>query len=160
MKKILLIVGILFLMMSSCKTTEKNYRTAYEAALVKENDNVDPDIAKKIANEVSGQKVDINGDSVRMKTEFVKLVEGNNGVLPSFGIVVGNFKQIFNARMMMNRFIDKKYPAFIVENRETSYLVIAHGFSNSAEAAKYMKNIKKNIPFPLPITPYILGTGQ
>lgn len=159
----LIIAGTLLFSISfvSCKTTEKNYKNAYDIAVQKSKDGIDEDTYNKIKNESKAPFTVIGSDSVRMKTEFVRINGDNPSELKKFGIVVGQFKQIFNAKSFRDRLRDKKYPAYIVENRESLYYVIVHGFDTETEAAAYLKNIKKNVPFRIPVEdPWILVPAQ
>lgn len=160
MKTITLTVsGILlcFFCFVSCKTTEKNYKNAYDIAVQKNKEGIDDDTYNKIKNESKAPVTVIGNDSVRLKTEFIKITDGNPDELKKYSIVVGQFKQVFNARSFRDRLKSNKYPAYVVENREATYYVIAHGFDTETEAAGYLKNIHQNIPFRLPVEePWIL----
>lgn len=155
----LTITGILFFSFCfvSCKTTEKNYKDAYDIAVQKNKDGMDDDTYNKIKNESKAPVTVVGNDSVRMRTEFIKIADGAPDELKKYSIVVGEFRQIFNARSFRDRLKEKKYPAYVVENRDALYYVIVHGFDNETEAAAYLKNINKNIPFRLPVEePWIL----
>lgn len=141
----------------SCKTTEKNYKSAYDIAVQKNKDGIDENTYNKIINESKAPVTVIGNDSVRMKTEFIKITDGNPEELKKYSIVVGQFKQIFNARSFRDRLKSNKYPSYVVENRDSTYYVIAQGFDDETEAALYLKNINKNIPFRIPLEdPWIL----
>ena len=147
------------LTMVSCKTTEKNYRTAYEVAKANDKNRLDSETEKKIEAEKFGQETKINGDSVNMKTEYVQLVEieqGDESSFPEYNVAVGYFKQVFNARMFKKRLKSKSIGAYILLDNLKQYYVIAAGFDDPKEAAKYIKNIEDNIPFKLPIEPFIV----
>ena len=143
----------------SCKTTEKNYRTAYEVAKANDRNKLDSETEKKIEAEKFGQETKIAGDSINIKTEYVQRVEidpGEDVEIPEYNVAVGYFKQVFNARMFKKRLISKSVGAYILLDTQKQYYVIAKGFNAPEEAAGYIKNIDKNIPFKLPLEPFIL----
>lgn len=160
MKNIFLILLMAAAMlMVSCKTTEKNYRTAYEVAKANDRNKLDSETEKKIEAEKFGQETKIDGDSVNMKTEYVQLVEieqGEDQSFPEYNVAVGYFKQVFNARMFKKRLKSKSVGAYILLDSQKQYYVIAAGFDDPKEAAKYIRNIGDNIPFKLPIEPFIV----
>lgn len=160
MKNIFLILlMVAAMLMVSCKTTEKNYRTAYEVAKANDKNKLDSETEKKLEAEKFGLETKIDGDSVNMKTEYIQLVdveEGEEHTIPEYNVAVGYFKQIFNARMFKKRLRSKNIGAYILLDTQKQYYVIANGFEDPIEAAKYIKSIEDNIPFKLPIEPFIL----
>ncbi|MEF9924072.1 MAG: SPOR domain-containing protein [Muribaculaceae bacterium] len=135
----------------SCKTTEKNYRQAYEKAVMKEKEGVDSTTYNKIKEEEKGAMVAINGEDVRIKSEYLQIADGEQSDMKNYGVVVGQFKQVFNARSFRDRLKSKKYPSYVVINRDGIYYVVIKGFDKNVEAAEYLKNIKKNVPFAIPL---------
>ena len=73
-------------------------------------------------------------------------------------MVVGEYKQAFNARSFRDRLKKEEKPAYVVIDSEKVYYVIAHGFDTSAEAAAYIKRIDKEVKMRIPIEkPWILA---
>jgi len=129
MKKLLFMAFIAVFALQACKTSEANYRAAYEAAKAKQADDggVDSTVYAAIKREAVPEVATADGDSVRMKTEFVKVTEGPD-TMPVFayGVVVGQFRQVFNARAMRARLIGQGYAgALVLETREPLYYVVA-----------------------------------
>lgn len=145
------------LLFTGCKTTEQNYHNAYVVAKEKESSKIDPSVQQLIDNENHGLKTDFNGDSIRVKTDFVRIVEPEGAKMPKFGVVVGSFKQVFNARMFYKRLIEKKYSPFVVIDRDGQHFVLIQGFETREEAAEFIKHIDKNVDFKLPIEPFVLA---
>ncbi len=157
MKKTIIIAYCLLMLGSySCKTSEKNYRAAYESAVKADTGGLDDLTLNKINEEKLGKKIGIGNDSVRVKSEYVRIVDNSAPELMNYGVVVGQFKQIFNARKFHKRLLDTGFKPVILANRDEEYLVIAKNCATLEEAATYVGNIKKNIPFPLPIEAWIL----
>ena len=139
-------------LLTGCKTTEENYRAAYELATKKDNSGIDSTIYSRIRKEARPQKVVINGDTIAMRSEYVKLTPGyREGIVFSpYNIVIAQFKQLFNAKSVMKRAIEAGYTgAFIVETREPLYYVVAVSVSTPAEARTQLEKVAANPPVVL-----------
>ena len=141
-----LIVPTLF----SCKTSEANYRSAYE---------------KAIAGRDSDSAVDstIYGAQRRsMETVTLDTPDGEGGgsdeKLRRYNVVAGQFKQLFNAKSMRERLADGKYPsAFVIETAEPYYYVVIASYDDISEATAELDALRQsgNIVMREPL-PYIL----
>lgn len=162
MRSKLLIISALLLTLTfvSCKTTEKNYKSAYDVAKGDSSQSTDPAISKLIQEEQRGTETVINGDSVRVKVEYTLPVESVSTKLPKCGVVIGSFKQIFNANSLCTRLKDKGYPAYVLKNKDNQYYVVAKGFDQVSDAAEYLKQMKKKMPFTIPIEPFIISNPR
>lgn len=144
---------------TSCKTTEKNYKDAYDKAVVKQQNGIDSLTIARIEKEKIAPTAIVAGDSVRLVTEYINMVDGKYTDLKKFGVVVAEFKQIFNARSMRDRInsMHKEKPAYVVMSSKRMYYVIASGFDTAPDAADYLKNIKKRLKTNVPLAnPWIL----
>jgi len=145
---------VMALVAASCKTTEENYRSAYEiAAERKMGSSSNRDLRGFIEREkrLSETRV-IAGDSVRVVTERVSLVDGNNGTLHKYCVVVGDFKQVFNARSFRNRINEAEgdsTQSYVVMNPEKIYYVVYKGFAVKEDAAMFLRN-KDNFKILVP----------
>lgn len=162
--KLLTSIAVLsVILVSSCKTTEANYRAAYDKAIAGR------DSAKAIEQTIYGAhrrdmgvRVAVsNGDSAEIRAQQVKITDGGGGIaewLHPYNVVVGQFKQSFNAKSMRERLVDNGYPrAFVVQNGEPYYYVILSSFDTQAEAVQAVNSIPKKFPIKLnPPLPYIL----
>ena len=84
--------------LSGCKTTEANYRQAYERALEKRNEGLTQEEIAAIAREEAIPRTLFRGDSIPLKGMYVKCVEGGvDGKALKYNVVVASFKQRFNA---------------------------------------------------------------
>ena len=147
-----------------CKTTEKNYRAAYEKAVSNSNRDV-TDFDDTIYNRFRGQMRDVAvalGDSTIMtRTARVAVTADGGGIkewLKRYNVVVGEFKQLFNARSLRGRYVEAGYPrCFIVENAEPYYYILAGSSNNLAEMVALADSIRATAPIPLKSGfPYIL----
>lgn len=151
MKRIVytMIAAVLFsLCTTSCKTSEENYKAAYDVALRKQEGGAGRDVSAFIRREQNlAQYKKIDGDSVRIVTETVRMVDGNDADIRNYGVVVGDFKQVFNARSYAKRINDAESdtPSYVVINAEKRYYVVYRGFDTKEEAAQLLRDKKYKI---------------
>lgn len=142
----------------SCKTTEQNYRNAYLTAKESQRQKVDSAIDDRLESERNGQQTKVGDRTVPVKTGYFVEAEHTDacGTPERFSVVVGQFKQIFNARMFRNRLIDSKCPAYILRDATGEFYVVVQGFPSLEEASAYIADIKKNLSVQAPITPFVI----
>ncbi len=145
--KLCLISAIVLLMLASCKTSEVNYRAAYDIAKQKSMDGVDADTYEKLQRESMPTKIVADGDTLRMMRASVNVAkyDGNDGVLlKRYNVVVAQFRQIFNAKAMMGRLKNQGYNAIVLQNPDPSYFVVAGSLDSKDEATKFIKKLNDN----------------
>lgn len=153
----------LAMMAVGCKTTESNYRQAYETAVAKNRDSsgVDSTIYAKIRNSARTSDLIVTGDTMPMRTEYIGYTEDGGASRETIGrynVVVGQFKQVFNARQMRARLQSSGYDsAFIIHTREPLYYVCTQACATPEEAEKAFVRVKddKSIVLRDPL-PFIL----
>lgn len=153
----------LAMMAVGCKTTESNYRQAYETAVAKNRDSsgVDSTIYAKIRNSARTSDLIVTGDTMPMRTEYIGYTEDGGASRETIGrynVVVGQFKQVFNARQMRTRLQSSGYDsAFIIHTREPLYYVCTQACATPEEAEKAFVRVKddKSIVLRDPL-PFIL----
>lgn len=159
--KTICVVSIFVLIAVSCRTTEKNYREAYELAKGTEAIQ-DTLIANLIAEDQAPVEVEVAGRIMKMRKEFVSIVTDKDvtkDMLKRFNVVVGRFKQLFNARSMATRMSSLGYSSFVVVDRTSSYFVVAAATDVPEEAlVMYEKVLSDNrvvykTPFPWVLEP-------
>ena len=146
-----------------CKTNEANYRQAYEVAVNKsrESSGVDSTIYSRIRNSAQTSALVVKGDSLPMRTEYIGYTDDGGAsreMLKIYNVVVGQFKQVFNARQMRARLINSGYDsAFIVHTREPLYYVCTATCATADEAAAEYARVRndKSIVLTAPL-PFIL----
>lgn len=152
------------LVLPSCKTNEKNYREAYERATA-QNDRGVTDFENTIYNRYRSQtredRVQLGDRTVDTKIIRVKVTEDGGGIpewLHTYSVVVGEFKQRFNALSLCRRYTDAGYPrAFLVENAEPYYYIVVGSSDNLADMVALRDSIAATSPLPLKEGfPYIL----
>ncbi|MDE6715010.1 MAG: hypothetical protein K2J74_00830 [Muribaculaceae bacterium] len=146
------------LMAVGCKTTEQNYRNAYLTAKESQRQKADSDADNRIEAERNGIPTKVGDIMVPIKAGYFSEVEhtDESGTPARFSVVVGQFKQIFNARMFRNRLIENKCKAYILRDGSGEFYVVARGFDSIDEATKYIADINKNLPVKVPIEPFVI----
>ena len=124
----------------SCKSSESNYRKAYEKAKAEEQNRqeTEPVAVTPVVTPVQTQQSQsINQDASNLRQE--KLNVQNGGVLKAFNVVCGSFKSLDNANNLRNTLVNQGYSAQVAQNPDTGmYRVIASSFDdrNSAETSR------------------------
>lgn len=140
----------------SCKTTEANYRAAYEKATADNDRGVtdfDNTIYSRIRNQMRDNRYTLDGRTVDTRIMRVKVTEGGGGIrewLGRYSVVVAEFKQLFNAKSMRQRLVDDGYPrTFIVENGEPYYYIVVNSSGDLLKMADVADSIRTHFPLPL-----------
>ncbi len=146
-----------------CKTSEENYRRAYEKAVATDDDDMPLDSTIYGANrrQMNSRTVETALGPVTLRTHMVRITEGGGGIrenLKRYNVVAGQFKQLFNAKSMRERLVDSGYPgAFVVETAEPYYYIVAGSYATLDAAAEAMAKIAAdgNIAMKAPC-PFVL----
>lgn len=146
---------MMLLSTASCKTTEENYKAAYDIAIRRQETGAGQDVSSFITREKRlNEYKQIGTDSVRIVIENVSIIDNPVTNVGKYGVVVGEFKQVFNAKSYRNRINNTENnsdaPAFVVMNTMKKYYVIYRSFNTKTEAAAFLKDknnfkIKKQI---------------
>lgn len=142
MRKLLTIAALLGAVLTSCRTTEANYRAAYEAtkasqtAVATDDDGLDENTRRMLnLDRKQHQYVQITGtDTLKVTNVFATLEEGPVENVPQFSVVANAFSQLFNARALMKRLQEAGFEgAYIFKNSTPDYFVAAGGSDNIAD---------------------------
>ena len=159
MRKLIIAAVIILMGLTACKTTEQNYRSAYQTAVShrEESSGVDSTIYARIRNSARVSQLAVGSDTLDIRTEYIGYPEGGGSSrenVERYNVVVGQFKQIFNAKAMRKRLIEQGYDAMIINTREPLYYVVAASCSTAAEAAEQLARVKADskivLKAPLP----------
>lgn len=162
--KILYLLPVLAVaLLWSCKPSEKNYKEAYDRTMARDSVRTEfnETIYGRFRRDVKEYQAVSDNDTVNVRTTRVWVVadEGVSGQqMKKYCVVVGEFKQLLNARSMRDRFNAGGYPnAFIVQTPEPYYYVIAASDTQLPIAMSFTERLKKESPIPLKLPcPYIL----
>lgn len=164
MKKLLYaVLGIVLMsgVLVSCKTSEKNYRQAYERTMARDSarTSFDETIYGRYRRQARTENVKVGDDTVSMQRITVYVNREGGAVrenLKRYCVVAASFKQLFNARSVRQRLVDNGYPgAFIVQTKEPYYYVVALSTTDLAQAREALGKLTTQPPFPLK-EPFIL----
>lgn len=154
--------GVMIAVLSiGCKTTEANYRAAYEKAVsareTDERETIYGGASRQLGSKVMVEK----GDTAEIMIKHVSPVVAKGAKAPEvkkYMLVVGEFKQLFNAESMCKRFIASGYSsAIVVQTAEPYYYIVAESFDSIKDVKLALETIEKNTPFPLKApAPFIL----
>ncbi len=112
---------------------------AYETAVSQREDasGVDSTIYSRIRNSAKVSDLVVGTDSMPMRAEYIGYTKDGGAsreTVKKYNVVVGQFKQLFNAREMRRRMIGNGYGgAFIVHTREPLYYVVTATASTPEE---------------------------
>ena len=155
MKRLVIIAVAVAALATGCRTSEANYRSAYEKAVAGR------DSLTALENTIYGrhrravgQSVAVAGaDTVDLISARVRVTEGGGGIrenLKPYNVVVGQFKQLVNARSMRERLVDGGYPsAFVVETAEPFYYIVLESFAERDAAVHAAAKVAADSHFPI-----------
>lgn len=167
---ILLLTLMATLALSSCKTNERNMMDAYEKAIagkaeLEAEEAKDASIYGNVRREMKHDALIVNGDTLDVSVQWVRLTKDGGGIneyLKRYCVVVGQFKQRFNAKSMRERLTENGYPGcFVVETREPYFFVIAASYDELDPAIEMLHKVEKDpvFRFKSPV-PFILRPAQ
>lgn len=159
----LLIIPLMAAGLMSCKTSEANYRAAYEKTIAGRDsaDAIENTIYGANRRSFDARQIIADGDTAEARVQRVVVTDGGGGVaewLHPYSVVVGQFKQEFNAKSMRERLANAGYTrSFVVQTAEPYYYVLLSSHDTQAEAIKAMKDIPSGFPVAMKAPlPYIL----
>lgn len=158
-RRLTAIAAIAALALTACKTTEENYRNAYETAKAKRTEGLTPEEIAGIQREEAMPKTVFKGDSIPLKGMYVKHVYGgvNNKAL-TYNVIVASFRQQFNAGSLMSRLRDNGYPhAVLLSDKDGRFYIGTLTTASLDSAVTALNALSTNPPLPLHSPfPYIL----
>jgi len=124
---------------NACKSKESAYKAAYEAAKQKE---MTEDV-QEVTPVEKPKTTTSTPSTATVQKEKVTVVDEPSSTIQQFSVVIGSFKVKTNAVSLKERMQKQGYQAFLAQNAEGMYRVIAATFSNRASAATARDNIKE-----------------
>jgi len=167
MKRITLYIAVAALLAAgACKTNEANYRAAYEAAKEKiDTDNADIDVA--LMDKERPRPMVFGADTLPTRSFFIGYTtdggaDKDRSLVKGYCVVVGKFKQVFNARSMRQRLIANGYPsALVIHDTLKDYYVIATTTNDTRQAAIDLAKVRADSSLVLKSPfPYVLLPGH
>lgn len=156
---LLLLTAVLW-QATSCKTSEENYKRAYQAAVEKQNEGYTDEEILNMAREEAIPRTLYNGDSIPLRGAYVNTVKLDPPVSPAlrYNVIVATFKQRFNAMSVLDRLRSGGYPdGRLLIDKDQTYYVAACTTDTLANAVDALREIEKSSPVRMkPPCPYIL----
>lgn len=153
MKKLLLSFAAIIALLTaitSCKPNESAYKAAYESALAKRDstDGIEGTIYNRFRQQGRPSDLIVGNDTLPIVTEIIGYTENGGASRENterYNIVVGRFKQVFNARQMRERIQAAGYPdAFILHTREPLYYVVAVSCSTARQTIDELRRVQSD----------------
>lgn len=145
-------------LLAGCKTTEANYRAAYEKAKQQgQSTAVEQEVYDNIAREQGPATSTVDGVQLPLFStplQPVELADIKPGTLDKFNIVTARFRQTFNAKSMARRLHQAGFTnAFVAKDRDDGYFVVACTAATARQAAEELNKLKAThtgavAPFP------------
>ena len=132
---------------TSCHSNEQNYREAYDKAVEQRKTGLGAETYAKIDAERRRYTELIDGDSVRLVHVYANVAVDTTAVAKPFNVVVASFAQRINAKSYCERLREEcGQPSYIMYGGpEKKYYVVARGFDDKIEAARYLRDIDKKL---------------
>lgn len=139
--KTLIILSLVSVGLASCRTTEANYRTAYQttksAQSVDDEDGLDENTRRLLAaNRKDRQsQLIVGNDTIKVTTLFATLEQGPDSMtsMPQYAVVANAFSQVFNAKALCKRLKEAGFTgAYIFRTATPDYYVAAGGCDDIA----------------------------
>ena len=149
-KTLYIIVAVIVatVMMTSCHSSEKNYREAYEKAVERRKTGIGAETYAKIEAERQRYTHVINGDSVRMVYVNANVAIDSTDAVSPFNVVVATFSQRINAKSYRDRLREEcgfKGSYVLYGGPEKQYFVVLQGFEEKEQAAALLHDIDKKV---------------
>ena len=139
---------------SGCKTTEQNYRNAYQKAIEARDSKAseDDDLARELGFTKTDKEFPAShpirlqsGDTITVYPLWLS-PDTESGATPenikAYSVATMRLKQAFNARNICQRLSDEGMPgAFVVREKSGDYLVIGRSFNSPEEAEGYARRV-------------------
>lgn len=137
---------LLIITVAGCKTSEANYRSAYEKAVAARDEAKDEDSLYGNSRQNMNVRTvtGANGD-VEVRLQIVKITPEGGGAdvnMRRYNVVAAQFKQKFNAISLRNRMAEKWPDALVVETSDSYFYVIVSSQSKLDDALFELEKLR------------------
>lgn len=160
--KALSIAALGCVLFSSCKTTEKNYQQAYDAAKAKREAARAESMPEEglLSDDGPTLKV-VEGENLYVSRDRLSLPKDGDREPMPYSVAVSLYKMPTNARAQAQTLAKKGYDAFEARTTGDRWYVVAGAFRTQIEARDFIKEFRKKNPgysyIGLPDAPVIVG---
>ena len=162
-RKYFICLGLFLLLFVACKPTEKNYKSAYDAALGKRQAalaEIDVNLPEGAIQQVDGPQLkEVDGVKVFVQNQVIRPAEEGKSLPGSYNVAVGLFKMITNSQAQSQALQDEGLDAFPAKDPEGNCYTIAGSFPSLKEAVNFYqkyKSGKNRVYVGLPDSPVII----
>ncbi|MCH5229649.1 MAG: hypothetical protein J1F12_06630 [Muribaculaceae bacterium] len=165
MRKIIPFLALFALLctLTGCKPTEKNYKSAYDAALNKrEAAKVEIDITIPDAKfqQVDGPQLkEVDGVQVYVLNQRINPVKEGEKLPGQYNVAIGTYKMSTNCMAQAEALCSEGYLAFPAKEPDGMYFTIAGSFPSLSEAVAFYRKYqegKNRVYVGLPDSPVII----
>lgn len=153
-------------LLPACKTTEANYRAAYETTIAHQREKAgDTDTpALQPTGALTPRDVTVDGGiTLPLATAWLSFIKEAD-VAPRdsvrlYNVAVARFRQIFNARQMLSRLRASGYPGALILKTRDAYFVATASTSSPDSALADLRHVEADSsislrePYPFIIRP-------
>lgn len=143
-----------------CKTSEDNYRRAYETATERQNAAYTSDEVGLMAAEEAIPRSVYKGDSIPLRGLWVNTVKLGPTTQRArrYNVVIGRYRQKFTAMSMLDRFRENGYEdALLLTDKDQAFYIAPVSTDTLDIAVAAWKELSKSSPVPLQSPyPYIM----
>ncbi len=171
-KSTIALAAAAFLMLgpTACKTSEKNYRKSYDKIVEKiqsERTAEDSLLTGDFYTQGRLKRYVVGADTLTARIDYVhpdRISPSDTTPLPRlepFYIIVGQFRQIFNARAMSQRLIRHGHSPVILHNNVPEYFVGLYPTSMAVDALRSLREVSTDTSVIMrPPCPWVLRPAQ
>ncbi len=140
---------------TACRTTEANYRAAYEKAVAARDEGTDIDstVYGRVRRRADVRTVDTPSGPVELRRQDVAVTEGQDfgqDALARYGVVAAQFKQRFNAESLRSRMAAAGFDStIVVETAEPLYYVVVASYPHIDQAIAGLETLRASSPVAL-----------
>ena len=158
-----ILLGAFLFLLTGCKPTEKNYKSAYDAALGKRQSSmneIDGNIPEGKLQQVDGAQLkEVDGISVYVLNKRIYPAEENMSLPGNYNVAIGAYKMITNCKAQSEVLKEEGYSAFPAKEPEGMYYTIAGSFPTLSDAVKFYSEYQRGkgkVYVGLPDAPIII----
>lgn len=151
MKKLLVTTSVLLLLLGACKPSEKNYRSAYEAAREKErrsNEALGIDAGKLLS--VDGAVATaVDGDTIYVQPVTVTVAEVPDSVASGTGdrgVAIARHSMHANAISQLADLSVRYSGMFLAKDGDGKWYVMLGRFADNSEALRAIRRFEESAP--------------
>lgn len=149
-KSVIIALAAAALVATACKTTEENYRRAYETAMAGRTparaDSLDENTRRQLGmnRKNAYAKVITGSDTLKVHSLFVKMENDMPyDITPQYSVVVNAFTQPFNAQALLKRLREAGFEkSYIFRTGSDDYYVASDGSDDAANVPAMLKRLE------------------